>query len=161
MIGRCLADASALWRDIRDCANWSDGVPSFTNRMRPRQIRCGQRIRKVMVVDDAAFMRMRCKKMLIENGFDVVEAANGIEAISVYKESQPDMVLMDITMPDMDGLAALKEIKKIDPNAKVAMVTAMGQQALVMEALKTGALDFVIKPFDQERVLGTIKKALG
>lgn len=116
---------------------------------------------KVMVVDDAAFMRMRCKKMLVENGFDVVEAANGIEAVSVYKDSQPDMVLMDITMPDMDGLAALKEIKKMDPSAKVAMVTAMGQQALVMEALKTGAMDFVIKPFDQERVLGTIKKALG
>ena len=116
---------------------------------------------KVMVVDDAAFMRMRCKKMLIENGFDVIEAAYGIEAISAYKEFRPDMVLMDITMPDMDGLAALKEIKKIDPSAKVAMVTAMGQQALVMEALKTGAMDFVIKPFDQERVLGTIKKALG
>jgi len=99
--------------------------------------------------------------MLIENGFEVVEAANGIEAISVYQETNPDMVLMDITMPDMDGLAALKEIKKIDPNAKIAMVTAMGQQALVMEALKTGAMDFVIKPFDQERVLSTIKKALG
>ena len=115
----------------------------------------------VMVVDDAAFMRMRCKKMLVENGFDVVEAANGIEAISVYKETHPDMVLMDITMPEMDGLAALKEIKKLDPNAKVAMVTAMGQQALVIEALKIGAMDFVIKPFDQDRVLGTIKKALG
>ena len=116
---------------------------------------------KVMVVDDAAFMRMRCKKMLVENGFDVAEAANGIEAIAVYQKFKPDMVLMDITMPDMDGLAALKEIKKMDPGAKVAMVTAMGQQALVMEALKTGAMDFVIKPFDQERVLGTIKKALG
>ncbi len=118
-------------------------------------------IRKVMVVDDDSAMRTYCKKMLVENGFDVVEAANGTEAISVYKESQPDMVLMDITMPDMDGLTALKEIKKIDPGAKVAMVTAIGQQALVMEALKTGAMDFVIKPFDQESVLGTIEKALG
>ncbi len=114
---------------------------------------------KVMVVDDAAFMRMRCKKILIENGFDVLEAANGIEAVSVYKENSPDMVLMDITMPDMDGLAALREIKKIDPSAKVAMVTAMGQQALVMEALKSGAVDFVTRPFDQEEVLVALDKA--
>lgn len=116
---------------------------------------------KVMVVDDAASMRLRCRQMLVENGFEVAEAGNGIEAIAVYKEFQPDMVLMDITMPDMDGLAALKEIKKIDPGAKVAMVTAMGQQALVMEAFKAGAVDFVVKPFDQEGVLETIKKALG
>ena len=115
---------------------------------------------KVLVVDDAAFMRMRCKKMLVGKGFDVVEAANGIEAISDYKQSHPDMVLMDITMPDLDGLAALKEIKTMNPSAKVAMVTTMSQQALVMEAPKTGAMDFVIKPFDQKQVLATIKKAL-
>ena len=115
---------------------------------------------KVMVVDDASFMRMRCRQMLDDNGFDVVEAANGIEAISAYTHHQPDIVLMDITMPGMDGIAALKEILKIDPGAKVAMVTAMGQQALVIEALKSGAKDFVMKPFDQERILETIKKAL-
>ena len=115
---------------------------------------------KVMVVDDAAFMRMRSKKMLVENGFDVVEAANGIEAISVYKESHPDMVLMDITMPDIDGITALKEIRAFDPNARVAMVTAMGQQSMVVEALKAGAKDFVIKPFDQDRVLAAIKKLM-
>ena len=107
-----------------------------------------------MVVDDDASMRMGCKQMLVENGFDVAEAASGYEAISVY------MVFMDIVMPDMDGLAALKEIKKMDPNAKVAMAIVKGQQALVMVALKTGAVDFVIKPFDQKQVLGTIKRAL-
>ena len=113
-----------------------------------------------MVVDDDASMRMGCKQMLVENGFDVAEAASGYEAISVYKVFQPDMVFMDIVMPDMDGLAALKEIKKMDPNAKVAMAIVKGQQALVMVALKTGAVDFVIKPFDQKQVLGTIKRAL-
>ena len=118
-------------------------------------------MRKVMVVDDDVIMRIHCKQMLVENGFDVAEAANGIEAISVYQDYQPDMVLMDITMPDMGGLDALKEIKVINPNAQVAMLTVEGQQALVMEAFKTGAVDFVIKPFDQEEVLGTIKKALG
>ena len=116
---------------------------------------------KIMVVDDAAFMRMRCMKLLSENGYEVAEASNGVEAVAVFQEARPDMVLLDITMPEMDGLTALKEIKKIDPNAKVAMVSAMGQQSLVMEALKTGAVDFVVKPFDQDRVLGAIKKALG
>ena len=115
---------------------------------------------KLMVVDDAAFMRMRCRNILVESGFDVVEAADGLEAISVYMESLPDMVLMDITMPGLGGLAALKEIMKIDPSAKVAIVTAMGQQALVMEAYKMGAVDFVIKPLGQEQVLTTINRAL-
>ena len=115
---------------------------------------------KIMVVDDAAFMRMRCAKLLTENGFQVVEASTGAEAVSTYKTDSPDGVLMDITMPDMDGLAALKEIMKIDPNAKVAMVTAMGQQSLVMEALKSGAKDFIVKPFDHDRVLGAVQKLL-
>ncbi|MDA1129344.1 MAG: response regulator [Chloroflexi bacterium] len=116
--------------------------------------------RKVMVVDDDEFMIMNYKIMLIENGFDVAEAANGLEAISVYKDFQPDIVLMDINMPEMDGLAALKEIKKMDPDAKVAMVTATSQQALVIEANKSGAIDFLLKPFDQEQILGAVKKHL-
>ncbi|HEX2924577.1 MAG TPA: response regulator, partial [Chloroflexota bacterium] len=88
----------------------------------------------LLVVDDAAFMRMRCSKLLTENGYQVVEAENGVQAIKQYQSHKPDAVLMDITMPEMDGLTALKEIRKLDPNAKIAMVTAMGQQATVMEA---------------------------
>jgi two-component system chemotaxis response regulator CheY len=116
---------------------------------------------KILIVDDAAFMRMRSKKMLEQSGHNVVEAATGSQAVDMYKESKPDMVLMDITMPDMDGLTALKEIRKLDPNAKVAMVTAMGQQSIVMEALKAGAMDFVVKPFEPDRMLATVKKLLG
>ena len=115
---------------------------------------------KILVVDDAAFMRMRCKKLLSQSGFEVIEAATGAQAVEVYKEDRPDVVLLDITMPDMDGLTALKELKKLDPNAKVAMVSAMGQQSVVMEALKFGAQDFLVKPFDPDRVLATVRKML-
>ena len=97
---------------------------------------------------------------MVENGFDVAEAGNGIEALSVYSEFQPDIVFMDINMPDMDCLIALQEIMVMDPNAKVAMAVVMGQQASVMVALKLGAVDFVIKPFRQDQVLGTIDRAL-
>jgi len=114
----------------------------------------------LLIVDDAAFMRMRCSKLLIENGYDVVEAENGLQAVKKYAEIRPAGVLLDITMPEMDGLTALKEIKKIDPDARVAMVTAMGQQALVLEALKSGARDFVLKPFQSDRVLGAVRKML-
>jgi two-component system chemotaxis response regulator CheY len=117
-------------------------------------------VAKVMVVDDAAFMRLRACKVLQDNGHDVVQAENGAEAVRQYAEHRPDAVLMDITMPEMDGLAALKEIKKLDPAARVAMVTAMGQQAIVMEALKAGAKDFVLKPFQPDRVLGALHKLL-
>lgn len=117
--------------------------------------------RKVMVVGGDAFMRMRLKQILVKIGFDVAEAASGREAISVYRDFQPDMVFMDISLPDMGGLDALKEIMGIDPNALVAMLVVDGQQALVMEALRTGAVDFVTQPFDEEEVLGTINKALG
>ena len=115
---------------------------------------------KVLVVDDAAFMRLRACKVLQDNGHEVVQAENGADAVRQYAQHQPDAVLMDITMPEMDGLAALKEIKKLDPAARVAMVTAMGQQAIVMEALKAGARDFVLKPFQPDRVLGALQKLL-
>ncbi|MCH7712669.1 MAG: response regulator [Chloroflexi bacterium] len=115
---------------------------------------------KIMVVDDAAFMRMRCKKLLIQLGHEVTEAATGSQAVEAYKNNRPDMVLLDITMPDMDGITALKEIREFDPDARIAMVTAMGQQSMVMEALKAGARDFVIKPFDQDRVLAAINKIM-
>lgn len=114
----------------------------------------------IMVVDDAAFMRMRCKKLLTQNGYDVIEAATGAQAVETYKKSKPDAVLLDITMPDMDGLTALKEMKKLDPDVRVAMVSAMGQQSVVMDALKSGAKDFVVKPFEADRVLATVKKLL-
>lgn len=116
---------------------------------------------KILVVDDAAFMRMRCSKLLTENGYEVVEAENGLDAIAKYKENKPDAVLLDITMPEMDGLTALKEIRKIDPEAKVAMVTAMGQQSMIMDAIKSGAKDFVVKPFQPDRVLAAVKKLIG
>lgn len=116
---------------------------------------------KILVVDDAAFMRMRCCKLLTDNGYEVVEAENGLDAIAKYKESKPDAVLLDITMPEMDGLTALKEIRKVDPEAKVAMVTAMGQQSMIMDAIKSGAKDFVVKPFQPDRVLAAVKKLVG
>ena len=115
----------------------------------------------ILVVDDAAFMRKKCAELLVQHGYKVVEAGNGTEAISKYQEIKPDGVLMDITMPDMDGLQALKELRSVDPNARVAMVTAMGQQSMVMEALKSGARDFVVKPFDSDRVQAAVQKLLG
>jgi two-component system, chemotaxis family, chemotaxis protein CheY len=117
-------------------------------------------VAKILVVDDAAFMRLRACKVLQDNGHEVVQAENGADAVRQYAAHKPDAVLMDITMPEMDGLAALKEIKKLDPTARVAMVTAMGQQAIVMEALKAGAKDFVLKPFQPDRVLGALQKLL-
>lgn len=115
---------------------------------------------KILVVDDAQFMRMKATKLLSSKGFEVIEAATGAEAVETYKTEKPDAVLLDITMPDMDGLQALKEIKKIDPKANVAMVTAMGQQSIVMESLKAGAKDFVVKPFDADRVMAALEKIM-
>jgi two-component system chemotaxis response regulator CheY len=114
----------------------------------------------IMVVDDAMFMRKKCAQVLTQNGYNVVEAANGAEAVCKFKESKPDGVLLDITMPDMDGIQALKEILKVDPGARVAMCSAMGQQSMVIEALKSGARDFVVKPFDVTRVLGAVQKLI-
>ncbi len=116
---------------------------------------------KILVVDDAQFMRMRAVKMLTQNGHQCIEAENGKEAVDKYKSEKPDAVMLDITMPDMDGLEALKAIIKIDSNAKVSMVTAMGQQSIVMEAIKAGAKDFVVKPFDPNRVMAAVQKMLG
>lgn len=116
---------------------------------------------KILVVDDAAFMRMKCTQLLTRGGHEVIEASTGLEAVQRYKASKPDAVLLDITMPDMDGLQALKEIRKMDPSARVAMVTAMGQQSIVLEALKAGARDFIVKPYDSERVLNAVRKMSG
>ncbi len=116
---------------------------------------------KVLVVDDAAFMRMMLKDILLKGGFEIAgEATNGAEAVRLYQELKPDLVTMDITMPEVDGIAAVKEIKKIDPSAKVVMVSAMGQQAMVIEAIQAGASDFIVKPFQPDRVLEALKKAL-
>lgn len=117
---------------------------------------------RVMIVDDAAFMRMTLKNILSQAGYEVVgEAADGVEATARYKELNPDLVTMDITMPNMDGIAATKEIKKLNPNAKVVMCSAMGQQSMVLEAIQAGAADFIVKPFQPDRVLEAMKKALG
>ncbi len=117
---------------------------------------------KILVVDDAAFMRMMIKDILTKNGYEVVgEAENGVIAVSKYKELTPDLVLMDITMPEMDGIEAVKAIKAHDGNAKVVMCSAMGQQAMVIEAIQSGAKDFIVKPFQADRILEAIKKVLG
>ena len=116
---------------------------------------------RVLVVDDVAFMRMMLKDILLKGGFEIAgEATNGAEAVRLYQELKPDLVTMDITMPEVDGIAAVKEIKKIDPNAKVVMVSAMGQQAMVIEAIRSGAADFIVKPFQPDRVLEALGKAL-
>ena len=117
---------------------------------------------KIMLVDDAAFMRMMLKKALTESGYtDFVEAQDGAEAVKKYGEENPDLVIMDITMPNMDGLQALKKIRESDPDAKVVMCTAMGQEAMVVEAIKSGAKDFVVKPFNGGRIVHTVSSILG
>ncbi|GAK38498.1 response regulator [Paenibacillus urinalis] len=117
---------------------------------------------RILIVDDAAFMRMMIRDILTKNGFEVVgEAQDGAQAIEKYKELRPDLITMDITMPEMDGIAALKEIKKIEPNAKVIMCSAMGQQAMVIDAIQAGAKDFIVKPFQSDRVIEAINKTLG
>jgi two-component system chemotaxis response regulator CheY len=115
--------------------------------------------RRVLVVDDAAFMRMMIKNILIEGGYEIVgEAENGKEAIDAFKELRPDLVTMDITMPEMDGIDAVKGILEIDKDAKIIMCSAMGQQAMVIDAIQAGARDFVVKPFKPDRVLAAINK---
>lgn len=117
--------------------------------------------KKILVVDDAAFMRMMIKDILTKNGFDVIgEAENGMIAVEKYRELQPDLVTMDITMPEMDGIAAVKEIRGGDNRARIIMCSAMGQQAMVIDAIQAGAKDFIVKPFQPERVIEAVNKAL-
>ncbi|RDU22422.1 response regulator [Anaerosacchariphilus polymeriproducens] len=118
--------------------------------------------KNILVCDDAAFMRMMIKDILSKNGYNVVgEAENGAIAVEKFNELNPDLVLMDITMPEMDGLQALKKIRETDTDAAVIMCSAMGQQAMVIEAIQSGAKDFIVKPFQADRVLESIKKVIG
>lgn len=118
--------------------------------------------KKIMLVDDAAFMRMTIKNCLTKAGYtDLVEAGDGQQAVETYEKEQPDLVIMDITMPNMDGIQALQAIKSKYPNAKVVMCSAMGQEAMVVQAIQLGALDFIVKPFKPDRVLQTVNKVLG
>lgn len=118
--------------------------------------------KSVLVVDDAAFMRMMIKDILSKNGYDIAgEAENGLKAVEKYKELTPDLVLMDITMPEMNGIEAVKAIKAFDPGAKIVMCSAMGQQAMVIESIQAGARDFIVKPFQADRVLEAVRKVVG
>ncbi|MDD2569351.1 MAG: response regulator [Clostridia bacterium] len=118
--------------------------------------------KKIMLVDDAAFMRMMIKDTLSKNNYtDIVEAGNGQIAVDTYTAEKPDLVIMDITMPVMDGLEALRKIREIDQNANVVMCSAMGQEAMVVDALKQGAKDFIVKPFKPDRIMKTVNSILG
>ena len=118
--------------------------------------------KSVLICDDAAFMRVMIKDILTKNGYEVAgEAENAIKAVEKYVETKPDLVMMDITMPEMDGIQALKKIKEADPGATIIMCSAMGQQAMVIESIQSGAKDFIVKPFQADRVLEAVKKAIG
>ncbi len=116
---------------------------------------------KVLVVDDAAFMRMLLKDMITKAGYEIAgEAASGKEAIEKYRDLNPDVVTMDTMMPEMNGVEATKEIMRLNPNAKVIICSAMGQQVMVMEAMQAGARDFMVKPFRQDKVMETLSKVM-
>ncbi|HHX24029.1 MAG: response regulator [Tepidanaerobacteraceae bacterium] len=115
----------------------------------------------ILIVDDAAFMRMMIRDILTKNGYKVSgEAENGMVAVQSYSELKPDLVIMDITMPELDGIEAVRRIKAADSSAKIIMCSAMGQQAMVIDAIQAGARDFIVKPFQPERVIEAVKKAL-
>ncbi|MBE7559447.1 response regulator [bacterium] len=115
-----------------------------------------------LIVDDAGFMRAMLRGILTENGYQVVgEAVNGRQAVEEYRRLRPDFTTMDITMPEMDGLAALSAIRDLDPDAIVIMCSALGQHSMVVEAIRRGAVDFVVKPFQPDRVLEAVSRALG
>jgi two-component system chemotaxis response regulator CheY len=115
---------------------------------------------KILVADDARLMRKRVTKLLTDHGYEVVEASDGEEAVQTYRSTKPDVVLMDFAMPGKNGLAALKEIRRHDPQANVIMLTALDQQVIVLQAMQAGAKDFLEKPFDPERLLAAIQKVL-
>ena len=118
--------------------------------------------KSILICDDAAFMRMMIKDILTKNGYTIAgEAENGLKAVEKYNETKPDLVMMDITMPEMDGIQALKKIKATDASANVIMCSAMGQQAMVIESIQSGAKDFIVKPFQADRGLEAVKKAIG
>ncbi len=115
--------------------------------------------KRVLITDDALFMRVTLKNILTKNGYEIAgEACNGLEAVQMYQSTRPDVVTMDITMPEMDGISAVREIKKFDPNAQIIMCTAMGQKTMVMEAVQAGAKDFIVKPFQPDKVLEAVAK---
>lgn len=118
--------------------------------------------KKILIADDAMFMRAMLKDVLSKGGYQIVgEASNGKEAAEKVKTLSPDLVTMDITMPEVDGITGVKLIREFDPNVKIIMCSAMGQQAMVIEAISAGACDFIVKPFDADRVLKSVRKALG
>ncbi len=118
--------------------------------------------KRVLVTDDTAFMRMSLRNVLEKNGYEVVgEAADGEESVDLYTELRPDVVTMDITMPKMDGITAIKKILEVDPKAKVIVCSAMGQKPMVIEALNAGAKDFLVKPFQPERIIEALRKIAG
>lgn len=117
---------------------------------------------KILIVDDAIFMRKVIRDLLIKNNYtDLIEAEDGLEAVEMFGEHRPDLVIMDITMPSLNGIETIKQLRQIDPDAAILMCSAMGQEAMVKEALKFGAKDFVVKPFKPERVLSAVERLLG
>jgi len=115
---------------------------------------------KILLVDDAIFVRMNMKKILAPLGYDLIEAVNGEHAIKMYQEQQPDLVIMDITMPEMDGISAVRKIREFDPSAKIIMCSSMGQQLKIVDAIQAGASDFIVKPYKEGQILDAIQKVL-
>lgn len=114
---------------------------------------------KVLIVDDALFMRVKLRDILVKNGYEIVgEAANGLEAVAKYKELKPDLTTMDVTMPQMDGITAVTEIRKFDPTARIIVCSAMGQQTTFIDAIQAGAQDFIVKPFQEGKVLEAMRR---
>lgn len=117
--------------------------------------------KRILIIDDAMFMRTMLKGILTKNGYEIVgEASTGIEGIDKFRQLSPDLVTLDITMPEMDGLQCLEKIMEINPHANVVMCSAMGQQAMVLDAIRLGAKDFIVKPFREEKVVESVRKVL-